>query len=53
VLVLIAAGALLVGIAADAGGPLGLSLATGVAALILLWLGVARSSGPSKGDGQR
>jgi hypothetical protein len=50
--VLFAAGALLVGIASDAGGPLGLSLATGLAALILLWLGVVRSSGPPKRDRQ-
>ena len=49
---LVAAGALLVGIVRDAGGPLGLSLAAGVAALILLWAGVARSSGPSERDQQ-
>lgn len=45
-LVIGAAGTLLLGIARDDATPVALSLAAAVAALILLWAGVARSSGP-------
>ena len=49
-LVLAAAGALMAGIVTDDGPTLALSLAAGIAALILLWAGVARSSGPPQRD---
>jgi hypothetical protein len=50
VLVLTSAATLLFGIVRDDGAPIALSLAAATAALILLWAGVARSSGPSDRD---
>ncbi|MGZ8613041.1 MAG: hypothetical protein ACXWX0_12335 [Actinomycetota bacterium] len=47
---LASAATLLVGIATDEGAPIALSLTAATAALILLWAGVARSSGPSQRD---
>jgi hypothetical protein len=49
--VLASAGALLVGIVTDDGGPIGLSLLAAVAAIVLVWIGVVRSSGPAQRDG--
>ncbi len=52
-LVLASAATLLLGIAADEGEAIALSLGAATAALILLWVGVARSSDPSQGDRHR
>jgi len=48
--VLASASTLLLGIASDEATPIALSLAAAVAALVLLWAGIARSSGPSQGE---
>ncbi|HET9724011.1 MAG TPA: hypothetical protein VFR44_09240 [Actinomycetota bacterium] len=48
---LASAAALLVGIARDDGGPMGLSLAAAIAAIVLVWIGVVRTSGPTHRDG--
>ncbi|HEU4527630.1 MAG TPA: hypothetical protein VFT80_06870 [Actinomycetota bacterium] len=47
---LASAAALLIGIARDDVGPIGLSLAAAVAAIVLVWIGVVRSSGPTQRD---
>jgi hypothetical protein len=53
VLVIVSGAALLVGIARDEGGPVGLSLTAAVAAIVLVWIGVVRSSGPTQRDRHR
>jgi hypothetical protein len=50
--VLAAAAALLLGIVNDDGPTLTLSVVASVTALILLWAGVVRSSGPPQRDRQ-
>jgi hypothetical protein len=50
VLVLVSAATLLLGVARDDAAPIAISLAAAVASLVLLWAGVARSSGPSQGQ---
>jgi hypothetical protein len=50
--VLASAGTLLIGIASDEAEPIALSLGAAAGALILLWAGVTRSSGPSQRDRQ-
>jgi hypothetical protein len=52
VLVLLAAGALFVGLASDAVGTVAGSLMASIGALILLWAGVARGSGSAQRDRQ-
>ena len=53
VLVLVAAGALLIGLVRGDARPVGASLLAAGGAVLLLWIGVVRSSGGAKGDRQR
>jgi hypothetical protein len=52
VLVLFAAAALLIGLVQGDARPVGASLVAAGGAVLLLWVGVLRSSGGAKGDGQ-
>lgn len=53
VLVLVAAAALLIGLVQGDARPVGASLVAAGGAVLLLWVGVVRSSGGAKGDRQR